>query len=160
MVDGTRPTPSGSPHAFHLTSDRPMPSTDLPCRPERFGAAASLAAALDQSAESNDGDNVYRHAAAMDRSQRDRLRLYLVVGDEDFLFPRHPPFMTHLKELGITGVRPKGKRPLFVNDIVNLINFRNDEVSGSVCVRNPDRTSQFLLVPRDVAEKILVLGMP
>ena len=66
----------------------------------------------------------------------------------------------HLKELGITGVRPKGKRPLFVNDIVNLINFRNDEVSGSVCVRNPDRTSQFLLVPRDVAEKILVLGMP
>ncbi|HTH49688.1 MAG TPA: alpha/beta hydrolase-fold protein [Candidatus Limnocylindria bacterium] len=69
--------------------------------PDLFGAAASLAAAIDKSPEEAGGDNVYRHAAALSREQRDRLRLYLVVGEDDFLYPRHAPFLQRLKELGI-----------------------------------------------------------
>lgn len=69
--------------------------------PDQFGAAASLAAALDRSVESGDGDNCYAHAAALQTTQRESLRLYLVIGDEDFLHPRHEPFLKHLKELGI-----------------------------------------------------------
>ena len=69
--------------------------------PERFGAAASLAAALDVSKKSGGGDNCYVHASALSKKQRDRLRLYLVIGDEDFLYSRHDPFLQHLKKLGI-----------------------------------------------------------
>ncbi|HTI72606.1 MAG TPA: alpha/beta hydrolase-fold protein [Candidatus Limnocylindria bacterium] len=69
--------------------------------PEIFGAAASLAAALDESATANDGDNCYQHASALSPANRARLRLYLVVGEDDFLYPRHPPFLKHTKELGI-----------------------------------------------------------
>lgn len=69
--------------------------------PDRFGAAASLAAALDVSSESGGGDNCYVHASALSKKQRDGLRLYLVIGDEDFLYPRHDPFLQHLKKLGI-----------------------------------------------------------
>ncbi len=69
--------------------------------PDLFGAAGSLAAALDKAPEDADGDNVYRHATALTKAQRDRLRLYLVVGEDDFLFPRHAPFLGHLKGLGL-----------------------------------------------------------
>lgn len=69
--------------------------------PDLFGAAGSLAAALDQTSEDAGGDNVYRHATALTKAQRDRLRLYLVVGEDDFLFPRHQPFLTHLRGLGL-----------------------------------------------------------
>lgn len=44
--------------------------------------------------------------------------------------------------------------------IINLINFKNEEVAERLCISNPDRPGQFLLVPRDIAAKILVLGMP
>ena len=69
--------------------------------PDRFGAAASLAAALDTSIDSGGGDNCYVHASALSEEKRNDLRLYLVVGDEDFLYPRHDPFLKFLKTLGV-----------------------------------------------------------
>lgn len=69
--------------------------------PERFGVGASLAAALDVSSDSAEGDNCYAHASALGTKEREGLRLYLVIGDEDFLYPRHNPFLQHLKKLGI-----------------------------------------------------------
>ena len=69
--------------------------------PKLFGTAASLAAALDQTADDFGGDNCYRDASALDQAERDHLFLYLVVGGDDFLYPRHGPFLEHLKELGI-----------------------------------------------------------
>lgn len=69
--------------------------------PDLFGSAASLAAALDPVPESRDSDNVYNHVTALAPEQREKLRLLLVVGEEDFLFSRHGPFLKHLKETGI-----------------------------------------------------------
>jgi len=69
--------------------------------PERFGAAASLAAALDRPPDADGGDHCYAHASALSEAQRESLRLYFVIGDEDFLYPRHEPFLRHLKQLGI-----------------------------------------------------------
>jgi S-formylglutathione hydrolase FrmB len=69
--------------------------------PDRFGAAASLAAALEETPEANNGDNSYQNASKLSKEQREALRLYLVVGEDDFLFPRHAPFLRHLKELGV-----------------------------------------------------------
>jgi enterochelin esterase-like enzyme len=69
--------------------------------PKLFGTAASLAAALEQTPDDFAGDNCYRHASALGQNERDRLYLYLVIGEDDFLFPRHGPFLKHLKELGI-----------------------------------------------------------
>lgn len=69
----------------------------------------------------------------------------------------------HLKGIGITGVRTKANKPqsaFVLNELINIINFRNDEVAGRVIVSNPDRVGQYLLIPSDIAEKILVLGMP
>ena len=69
--------------------------------PDLFGTAASLAAALDRSEESSEGDNCYVHASALTEHQRPGMRLYFVIGDKDFLFPRHEPFLQHLKKLNI-----------------------------------------------------------
>ena len=69
--------------------------------PNIFCTAASLAAALEQTSDNYGGDNCYRDASALDQYERDHLFLYLVVGGDDFLFPRHGPFLEHLKELGI-----------------------------------------------------------
>lgn len=109
-------------------------------RPELFGAAASLAAALDQSPDENDGDNVYQHATALSREQRDRLRLYLVVGEDDFLFPRHPPFIKHLKELGIANT-------FVVHSKVDHNLGKLNELSADAMVRHLDRELKRLLAP-------------
>jgi enterochelin esterase-like enzyme len=69
--------------------------------PKLFGTAASLAAALEQNADDFNGDNCYRHASALSQDERNRLYLYFVVGEDDFLYPRHGPLLAHLKELGI-----------------------------------------------------------
>lgn len=69
----------------------------------------------------------------------------------------------HILQIGVTGVRPKKKAKfaaMTAHDIVDVINFRNSEVSDALCIRNPDRPEQFLLVSRDVASKIVMLGMP
>lgn len=69
----------------------------------------------------------------------------------------------HILQIGVTGIRPK-KKVKFVSmtahDIVDVINFRNSEVSDALCISNPDRPEQFLLLSRDVASKIVMLGMP
>lgn len=69
--------------------------------PELFGSAASLAAAIEKSAEANGGDNSYQHATALAKQRKDALRLFMVVGEDDFLFKVHSPFAQHLKETGI-----------------------------------------------------------
>ncbi len=69
--------------------------------PGLFCTAASLAAGLDQGVEDAGGDNCYRYATALGQADRDRLYLYLVVGGDDFLLPRHEPFIKLLRDLGI-----------------------------------------------------------
>jgi endo-1,4-beta-xylanase len=69
--------------------------------PKLFGTAASLAAGLPQTAEDIKGDNCYRYASTLDPDERARLFLYIVIGEDDFLFPRHGPFVAYLKELGV-----------------------------------------------------------
>ncbi len=69
--------------------------------PDVFGSAASLAAAVEKTADANGGDNAYRHAAALTREQKDSLRLLLVIGEDDFLYKLHPPFLQHLKDQGV-----------------------------------------------------------
>lgn len=46
-----------------------------------------------------------------------------------------------------------------LENLLRLINFKNESVANSVIIKNPDRSGQYLLVPRDACEKILVLGM-
>ena len=69
--------------------------------PELFGTAASLAAALEQAPGDFGGDTCYRYASALGPEDRGRLYLYLVIGEDDFLYPRHAPFISRLRELGI-----------------------------------------------------------
>jgi enterochelin esterase-like enzyme len=69
--------------------------------PHLFGSAASLAAAVEKSVEANGGDNSYKYATALPKERKGALRLLLVVGDEDFLFKVHGPFVQHLKDTGI-----------------------------------------------------------
>jgi endo-1,4-beta-xylanase len=69
--------------------------------PGLFCTAASLAAAIDKTPEDFGGDNCYRHASALTSKQRDSLYLLMVIGGDDFLLPRHEPFLRHLKDLGI-----------------------------------------------------------
>lgn len=67
----------------------------------------------------------------------------------------------HLKQFKISLIRPRGKDRIWLaKELIFAINHRNEEVSDSVCVSSPDRLGQFLLVPVQVAEKILVLGVP
>lgn len=71
----------------------------------------------------------------------------------------------YLKGMDIAFVRVKantkiGGQLFVLNELIKIINFRNDEVAGRLIVPNPDRSGQYLLIPLDVAEKILVLGMP
>ena len=74
--------------------------------PDRFAVAASLAAAIrDRNASSlspsGEGDDVFAYATRNADRIRQKLDLWMVVGDEDFLYPRHQPFTKHLGELGI-----------------------------------------------------------
>ena len=76
----------------------------------------------------------------------------------------------HLEGLGITVVRPsptmqrRGKKPdprlQTLSLLVRIINEDNRRVSDSVCVNNPDRPGQVLLVPRELAEKVIFIGFP
>jgi hypothetical protein len=45
------------------------------------------------------------------------------------------------------------------NGLIDLINFKNDEVSNGLVISNPDRHGQHILISRDMAERILVFGM-
>ena len=46
-----------------------------------------------------------------------------------------------------------------LQNLIGIINNRNELVAGALMIENPDRLGQFILMPRDSAEKILVLGM-
>lgn len=43
--------------------------------------------------------------------------------------------------------------------LIEIINFQNENVAGRLAVRNPDRPSQWILISRDIAERVLVFGM-
>lgn len=44
-------------------------------------------------------------------------------------------------------------------NIIEIVNMRNEWVAGSLVIANPDRNGQYILVPRDMAERIMVLGL-
>lgn len=46
-----------------------------------------------------------------------------------------------------------------LNSLLDLINYENNLVQNRVVIKNPDRHGQFLIVPNDIAERILVFGM-
>ena len=66
----------------------------------------------------------------------------------------------HIKQVGITLFRHPKDKVLTTHDVIGLINFRNPEVCDSLCIKNPDRVGQYLLLSREIASKILMLGMP
>jgi len=43
--------------------------------------------------------------------------------------------------------------------IIDLVNYKNDEVANGLIIPNPDRFGQYILIQRDMAERILVFGM-
>ena len=43
--------------------------------------------------------------------------------------------------------------------LIGFINFQNENVAGRLAVRNPDRACQWILISRDIAERVLVFGM-
>jgi hypothetical protein len=71
-----------------------------------------------------------------------------------------------LKSVGAEVVRHKYIRngaynpTLMLAEFVKLINGRNDLVTDSVCLNNPDRPGQFIVMKRDVAWKVMMLGLP
>lgn len=46
-----------------------------------------------------------------------------------------------------------------MENLIQFINFNNEVVAGSIIIENPDRLYQYMLIPREKAEMILVLGM-
>lgn len=63
--------------------------------------------------------------------------------------------------IGITRKDVKRNEPnmaLFLN-LANMVNYRNDLVSDALILDNPDRLGQYIVIKRDMAEKILILGM-
>ena len=69
---------------------------------------------------------------------------------------------SYLSTYGVTLLRSE-KKVLSQGDIlkkiVDIINHRNEVVSDALVILNPDRTNQYLIVPRESAQKIMVLGM-
>ena len=48
---------------------------------------------------------------------------------------------------------------VLLRNLIGIINYKNELVAGAIMIDNPDRMGQYILMPRDSAEKILVLGM-
>lgn len=44
-------------------------------------------------------------------------------------------------------------------NLIDMVNFRNGAVADALVIDNPDRPGQYLLVQKDMAERIFVLGM-
>lgn len=44
-------------------------------------------------------------------------------------------------------------------NLIDLINFKNNLVANSLIIPNPDRYGQYILISRDMAERILAIGM-
>lgn len=50
-------------------------------------------------------------------------------------------------------------KDILIHNFVLLINMKNDLVSNGVVVKNPDRMGQWIVVSRDMGERILAFGM-
>lgn len=48
---------------------------------------------------------------------------------------------------------------IIIRNLIDFVNFKNESVANSLIIRNPDRYGQYILIPRDMAERILVIGM-
>ncbi len=70
--------------------------------PQHFCAAASLAAAIDDGAEGHAGENVFTYLQQNSEKIRSSLKLWMVVGDQDFLFSRHAPFVSELDQRDVS----------------------------------------------------------
>lgn len=46
-----------------------------------------------------------------------------------------------------------------LKSLLDLINYENNLIQNCVVIKNPDRHGQYLIVPGDIAERILVFGM-
>lgn len=48
-----------------------------------------------------------------------------------------------------------------LKQLIDIVNLRNEEISGSIIIRNPDKDykSQLLLINQEMAQKILVMGL-
>ena len=46
-----------------------------------------------------------------------------------------------------------------LSNFISVINHNNIDVTDSLVLKNPDRATQYLLIKRDMAERILVLGI-
>jgi len=44
-------------------------------------------------------------------------------------------------------------------NLIDMVNLRNGDISDALVLDNPDRPGQYILVQRDMAERIFVLGM-
>jgi len=70
---------------------------------------------------------------------------------------------SYLSTYGVTLLRSDKKEVLVHGEILrtlmDIINHRNDLVADALVIRNPDRPHQYLIVPRESAQKIIVLGM-
>src|SRR5690606_29104209 len=69
--------------------------------PEMFGAAATMAAAIDWGTERDDTDTIFAHAVANAGKIRGQTGLLMVVGEDDRLFAAHQRLLPHLDELKI-----------------------------------------------------------
>lgn len=49
--------------------------------------------------------------------------------------------------------------PALFGRLMEMVNYENELVRDALIIMNPDRNSQYLIVPRETAQKILVLGL-
>jgi len=53
----------------------------------------------------------------------------------------------------------RNREVLLLRTFLQMINHDNQVLVDSIVINNPDRPGQYLVIKRDVAERILVLGM-
>jgi hypothetical protein len=53
----------------------------------------------------------------------------------------------------------KGDTVWTLKRLLDAINYHNESVADALVIPNPDRPGQFILIPRDMAERIIVLGL-
>jgi len=69
------------------------------------------------------------------------------------------PKRTIQRALRNTSVKYDVSLPQMLREIIYLVNYRNEDVSGGLVIPNPDRSGQYILISREIAERILVFGM-
>jgi hypothetical protein len=69
------------------------------------------------------------------------------------------PKRTIQRALRNTSVKYDVSLPQMLREIIDLVNYRNEDVSGGLVIPNPDRSGQYILISREIAERILVFGM-